>query len=125
MKKLLFVAITAVAIAFASCSKEAKLNRAIDGVWNVTKIDGTAIPADLSLTIEFSKEKKGKGTYKTTYTMGSVSSTDEGTYALDGDTKLILTDKGGDKDTLNVVTYTKKAIQFKDNGGTIIDAEKK
>jgi hypothetical protein len=125
MKKLLFVAITAVAIAFASCSKEAKLNRAIDGVWNVTKIDGTAIPAGFSLTVEFSKEKKGKGTYKTTSTFGSASDTDEGTYTLEGDTRIILADKSGDKDTLNVVTYTKKAIQFKDNGGTIIDAEKK
>jgi hypothetical protein len=125
MKKLLFVAVAAIALTFASCSKEAKLNRSIDGIWNVTKIDGVAIPTDFTLTVEFSKEKKGKGTYKTTSTFGSISSTDEGTYLLDGDTKIYLTDKDGGKDTLNVVTYSKSAIQFKDNDDTIIDAEKK
>jgi hypothetical protein len=125
MKKLLFVAVAAIALTFASCSKEAKLNRTIDGVWNVTKIDGVAIPTDFTLTVEFSKEKKGKGTYKTTSTFGSVSSTDEGTYELEGDTRIILADKDGLKDTLNVVTYSKSAIQFKSNDDTIIDAEKK
>jgi hypothetical protein len=124
MKKLLFVAVAAIALAFASCSKEAKLNRTIDGAWNVTKINNVAIPTGFALSIEFTKDKKGKGTYKSTSTFGGISTTDEGSYELEDDTKLYLTDKDGSKDTLTVVAYTKTTIQFKDGSDTI-DAEKK
>lgn len=124
MKKLLFVAVAAIALTFASCSKEAKLNRTIDGIWNVTKLNNVALPTGVAFSIEFSKDKKGKGTYKNSATFAGVTDVNEGTYLLDGDTKIYLTDKAGSKDTLNVVAYTKTTIQLK-SGDDTFDAEKK
>ena len=114
-----------VAVAAASCSKEAKLNKTMDGTWNVTKIDGAALPTGFAMSITYTKGKKGTGTYSSTTTITGIGTeTSTGTYELVDDVTVYSTDSDGIKDTLTVVTYSKTDIQFKANDGTTIDAVK-
>lgn len=119
MKKMLFVMLAVVAVVAASCSKEAKLNKTLDGTWNVTKIDGAALPTGMSMKITFVKGKKGVGTYTSVTTIpGFGTDTQTGSYELEDDTKLYMTPTGGTKDTTTVVSYSKTDIKFSSVSGT-------
>lgn len=109
MKKILF-ALFAVTVIVTSCSKEAKLNKRLDGKWNVVTYDGTALPSGASMSITFDKDKKGKGTYSMTQTFPpSPSYTDAGTYDLVDDATIyfLSSTAGSTQDTLNVASYSK------------------
>ena len=45
-----------------------------------------------SMTIEFTKDKKGKGAFTTKMTEGTLSESSTGTYVLTDDTKITMTD---------------------------------
>ena len=70
-----------VAFIVTSCTKAGKLNRRLDGEWNLVTYDGQALPAGATVVLQFSKEKKGKGTYTMTSNMPPApAETDNGTY---------------------------------------------
>lgn len=121
MKKGLVLMMLAVVFVLASCSKESKLNRKLDGKWNLTKVDGNALPSGSTSTITFTKDKKGVGTYSATYSIGGFSGTDTGTYTLEGDTKIkTKSNATGSTESVSTVTeYTKTTLKITDaDGGT-------
>jgi hypothetical protein len=127
MKKVLFMMVAVVALVAASCSKEAKLNKTMDGTWNVTKVDNADLPTGVSMSITFTKGKKGTGTYSSTTTItGLGTETSTGTYELVDDVTVYMLDNtaGSTRDTLTVMSYSKTDIKFKATDGTIIDAVK-
>lgn len=117
MKKVL-LSIFVIAVFAVSCSKENKLNRRLDGEWNVTTLGGTALPSGSSMTFKFEKDKKGKGSYTSVFSDGTTTETTTGTYDLEEDTKIYTTDSDGEKDTLVVVSYDKTSLKLTDVAGT-------
>lgn len=132
MKKFLFLSVAILAFVLGSCSKEAKLNRKLDGKWDVVTFSGLT-PASVGLTaftIEFTKDKKGKGAYTTTMTEGSVSETSTGTYELTDDTKITMTETptAGSTSTPDVSTitnYSKTDLTLTTSDNTVIVLKKK
>ena len=109
MKKILF-AVVAVALIVTSCSKESKLNKKLDGTWNVSTVDGTTLPSGASMSITFSKDKKGEGTYSMTQTLPPApAETDAGSYTLVEDETIYMTSStaGSTQDTITVTSYSK------------------
>ena len=94
MKKFLFLSVAILAFVLGSCSKEARLNRKLDGKWELTTEDGVAVAEEDKITVEFTKDKDGKGAV----TMASTSQgfALPGTYTLDKNEKITITaGKGG------------------------------
>jgi len=87
MKKIISV-LLGVAIMVASCSKEKKLNKRLDGEWEAVSYDGQTPVSGESIVLKFDKDKNGKGKYSFTYTVPSSSFTWGGTYELIDDTKI-------------------------------------
>lgn len=87
MKKFLFLSVAILAFVLGSCSKSSKLNRKLDGKWEIVSQGGVAVPAEDKMTLEFSKEKGGKGTVA----FGSDGFSIAGTYTLDKDEKITIT----------------------------------
>lgn len=116
----------AVAVIASACSKEKKLNRKLNGDWDIVTMDGTALPSGTTATISFDKDKKA-GTYVFTMTAGGVTDTENGTYELIEDTKIIMTENGStDKDTSLVASYSKSDLKITDTDGTFpIELKKK
>lgn len=118
MKKLLFI-LAAITIFATSCSKEAKLNRSLDGTWKVVSMGGESMDG-MSMSVTFEKEKAGKGTYSTkmTFEALNISETSTGTYELVDDVTLIMTDDeaGSETDSTTVVSYSKKELVLRPVG---------
>jgi hypothetical protein len=62
MKNLLFIALGLVLIS-TSCSKQKKLNKGIEGKWNLTQIEGVSITG-FTQTMEFKRFDKGHGDFE-------------------------------------------------------------
>lgn len=106
MKKILGI-IAVAALLLTACSKEKKLNRKIDGTWDIVSVDGTDVATlGFTGTIAFNKDKKA-GTFETKITGGGVTDTETGSYELVEDTQIIMTFSGGDKDTSLISSYSK------------------
>jgi hypothetical protein len=95
MKKVLSL-IVAITMLFASCSKERKLNKKLDGKWEVETIatDGVAISPSLfggSIVFEFSKDKRDTGDVTIRFTDGTDTQTRSGSYKLTKDEKVTIT----------------------------------
>jgi hypothetical protein len=93
MKKLMMIMVAATLV-LASCSKESKLNRKLDGSWDIVSlsVNGADQPmGTTTMVMEFVKDKKGVGTYTQTSTTNSVATVSTGTYVLTDDTKLTTT----------------------------------
>jgi hypothetical protein len=60
MKKGLLMLLIAVLAVASSCSKDAKINKRLDGEWKVVTIGGVA-PAEGEYTFHFTKEYKSTG----------------------------------------------------------------
>jgi hypothetical protein len=128
MKNLLFASAALVMLVLVSCSKESKLNRKIDGEWNIVTYDGAAMAEGQSMTITFTKDKKGVGTYKmvSVYPFGNstITTTDDGTYTLTEDTKMTMqstTDPENDPENITVMEYSKTDLKLSDSDGTIME----
>ncbi len=94
MKKLMMMMVAATLV-LASCSKETKLNKKLDGSWNAVSYSVNGVEQSMTgitMVMAFVKDKKGVGTYTQTMTMtGFPSSVETGTYDLTDDTMITLT----------------------------------
>ena len=116
----------------ASCSKESRLNRKLDGTWDVVSY-GTYTPASMELTafnIAFSKDKKGVGSYTTTMTSAAGTETGTGTYVLTDDTKITMTSTPvagytSTPDVNTITDYSKTDLTLTDADGVVIVLKKK
>lgn len=128
MKKLLTL-VVAVTMLFASCSKERKLNKKLDGVWNgVSMTDhgvSQTITAPASIVLTFGKDKKDNGTYSFVYGDGTFSVTDAGTYTLTDDKTITLTSPGSAPDVWTVTKYSKTDLTITDSDGDVYVFKKK
>jgi len=113
MKKFLFLSVAILAFVLGSCSKEAKLNRKLDGKWEITTVNSVAVPAADAYTITFTKDKKGKGAV--VYAQGAFSMT--GTYVLTDDTSITVT-MDGSADKTVVKEYSKDKLVLVDGTTT-------
>jgi hypothetical protein len=117
MKKGLLVLLVAVLAVVSSCSKDAKINRRLDGEWTVATIGGVAPEATESYVMKFIKEDKltGNGTF--TYTFMSQSYTDAFTYSvLDQKITLIL---DGTAEIFSVTKYDNDRMEMIDTDGDL------
>jgi hypothetical protein len=117
MKKGLLVLLVAILAVVSSCSKDAKINRRLDGEWTVATIGGVAPEATESYVMKFIKEDKltGNGTF--TYTFMSQSYTDAFTYSvLDQKITLIL---DGTAEIFSVTKYEKDRMEMVDTDGDL------
>jgi len=117
MKKGLLILLVAVLAVASSCSKDAKINRRLDGEWKVVTIAGDAPEMDESYTLKFIKEDKltGNGTF--TYTYMGQSFTDAFTYSvLDQKITLIL---DGTAEIWSVMKYEKDRMEMVDSDGDV------
>lgn len=117
MKKGLLMLLIAVLAVASSCSKDAKINKRLDGEWKVVTIGGIAPEIDESYTLKFNKEDKltGNGTF--TYTFMGQSFTDAFTYSvLDQKITLIL---DGTAEIWSVTKYEKDRMEMVDTDGDV------
>ena len=117
MKKGLFILLLAFLAVTASCSKDAKINRRLDGEWKVVSLAGLAPEANESYTFKFIKEDKltGNGTF--TYTFLSQSFVDAFTYSvLDQKITLII---DGTAEIFSVSKYEKDKMELVDSSGDV------
>jgi hypothetical protein len=124
MKKLITLTL-AVTMIFASCSKERKLNRRLDGDWTVSTDDGAALPAGESMTFSFDKDKKDDGKFTETYTDSSGSETYKGTYQLTKDDVITLKYDDNDMELLTVKDYSKTELTLTSSYGEALVLKKK
>jgi hypothetical protein len=117
MKKGLLVLLVAVLAVVSSCSKDAKINRRLDGEWNVVSIGGVVTEATESYTMKFIKEDKLTGNGTLTYTFMSQSFVDAFTYSvLDQKITLIV---DGTAEMLSVTKYDKDRMEMIDTDGDL------
>ncbi len=117
MKKGLFILLVAFLAVTASCSKDAKINRRLDGEWKVVSLAGLAPEANESYTFKFIKEDKLTGNGTLTYTFLSQSFVDAFTYSvLDQKITLIV---DGTAEILSVTKYEKDKMELVDSSGDV------
>jgi uncharacterized protein (TIGR03066 family) len=128
MKKVLSILAIAMLFIATSCSKEAKLNRKIDGEWNLVSVDGVAPEAGSSMTIKFEKDKKGTGAVTMTESGGGMSFAIPGTYTLTDDKTItmVLTFFGeSTTEIYSVSSYSKKELTMTDESKNVYKLTKK
>lgn len=131
MKKLLFVLIAA-AMVLASCSKENKLNKKLEGTWKLvsTSEDGVTVTAEsqgITSTTTFTKVDKESGTYSNSVIYLGMTYTTSGTYTLTDDTKITMTQTAPSTQAAEVSTineYSKTDMTLTDSDGTIVVLKK-
>jgi hypothetical protein len=117
MKKGLFILLVAFLAVTASCSKDAKINRRLDGEWKVVSLAGLAPEANESYTFKFIKEDKLTGNGTLTYTFLSQSFVDAFTYSvLDQKITLIV---DGTAEIFSVTKYEKDKMELVDSSGDL------
>lgn len=102
MKKLMMM-LVAVTLIFASCSKEAKLNRKLDGEWNVETIDGITM-SGYTMVFEFEKDKKEGDVTITATQAGESPEIYKGTYKLTKDDIITMTLIDGTSSEIYIAT---------------------
>jgi hypothetical protein len=121
MKKGLLVLFVAIIAVVSSCSKDAKLNRRLEGEWKTTSIDGQTMAeyfgGDVSITWKFEKEDKLTGSGSTTYSIMGEQETYPFTYTIK-DEAITLT-ANGVSDIFSVTTYDKDKIEMVDEDGYV------
>jgi hypothetical protein len=118
MKKSLFILFIFSALLY-SCSKDAKINRRIDGEWKVSSIGGESLPTNESSTFKFSKDKKttGSGTYTFTDTFEPSTISLPFTYTI-GSEKITLVILGS-SEVLIVNKYEKDNLELIDSDNNL------
>ena len=118
MKKLLSLLIAA-SLIFTSCSKERKLNKKLDGKWDGIMVSNGFYASKLSdlnisISFEFSKDKKNNGDVLITYTDDTGTTLLQGTYKLSKDEKITITSNNGVND-FEVIDYSDSEMTVKGN----------
>lgn len=130
MKKLIFPAFALlVLITAASCSKESKLNKKLDGTWSLDNNSKTTLGLPSTAVFEYTFTKDGDGgTFKNYVKFDflgfPVEDTVLGTYTLIKDEQIVLsvTESGlTEKDTVNITDYsaTNMTWSVKDSTNTV------
>lgn len=88
-KNVLFLIIT-VLLVLSSCTKAARVNKKIDGEWNVETIGGESLSQGDKYVFKFEKDKGGKGAFTLTMTYTGGSDVEVGNYILEDDKYLYL-----------------------------------
>jgi hypothetical protein len=90
MKKNVFLFMMATLFILSSCSKAAKVNKKIDGEWNVESIGGQSLDPGETFVFKFEKDKAGKGSFTITTSYQGNSDTEIGNYILEDDQYIYL-----------------------------------
>ena len=123
MKKYLFILLAIVVTTITSCSKDAKINRRIDGEWQVKTIGGSPLGSDESYVFKFIKDKKLTGDGTVTYTDDFDSDVEPFTYSV-SDQKITFVFNGY-AEVLTVLKYEKEKLELMDFDGEVWTLEKK
>ena len=113
MKKILFPVVAFVLLlTAASCSKESKLNKKLDGTWTLDNSSKTTLGLPSTAVFEYTFTKDGDGGtfrnyFKFDFLGFPVEDTLTGTYTLIEDEKIVLTESGTtEKDTISITAYS-------------------
>ncbi len=117
MKKSLFILLAVVATVIASCSKDAKINRRIDGEWKVVSIGGASLDAGETITFKFAKDTKLDGDGTLTWTDIFGSDVTAFTYTVSSGKITMM--YSGYADILTVSKYERKKIELIDSDSEI------
>lgn len=117
MKKGLLVLLVAIIAVVSSCSKDAKINRRLDGEWKVVTIGGVAPEVSESYSFKFTKVDKLNGTGTFTYTFLTESFTEPLTYSVLDEKITIIIDS--EIEIFTVATYEKDRMELIDTDGDI------
>lgn len=117
MKKVLFMMLAIVATFITSCSKDAKINRRIDGEWQVKSIGGVAMGSDESYVFKFNKDKKLTGDGTLTYTDSFGTDAVPFTYTVSDQKITIVAD--GTAEVLTVSKYEKDKVELIDSNSDV------
>jgi len=118
MKKGLLILLVAVLAVASSCSKDAKINRRLDGEWQVVTIGGLLPEFGWWYTFKFIKEDKltGKGTLRVKY-FDSINIPSTFTYSvLDQKTTLVF---DGTAEIWLVTKIEKNRMEMVDSDGDV------
>ena len=119
MKKSLFILLfILVSLTFSSCSKDAKINRKIDGEWNVVTIGGEPLDVNTSYVFKFIKDKKLTGDGTLTETWGTSTYVSPLTYSV-ADEKIICV-LDGYAEVLSILTLEKDKLELIDSDNTLL-----
>jgi hypothetical protein len=121
MKKVLFMMLAIVATLITSCSKDAKINRRIDGEWQVKSIAGVAMGSDESYVFKFNKDNKLTGDGTATYTDSFGTDSAPFTYSVADQKITIVAD--GVASIFSVSKYVKDKLELidEDNDVWVLD----
>ena len=112
MKKIAMILAVGL-LTLTACSKEKKVNKRLDGSWNMTAENGVAPEKGSSLVLEFNKDKKeGEGVSTYTDSKGNVTTT---TFSYTLDNNVLTTSNG----SYTVTTYTKDNLTLVSTNGTL------
>ena len=121
MKKVLSIIAIAILFIATSCSKEAKLNKDLNGEWNLISVNSQVInPLFSGIILKFEKTHKGTGKFTQIYTetKSGISNikTTNGTYSLSKDNIITLIDDTGYVEKYNVTSYDKTNLTYTQDG---------
>lgn len=102
-----------VAVVMVSCSKDAKINRRIDGEWRVVSIGGLPLESDETIIFNFDKENRTSGDGSLSWTNEFGTEVSAFTYSVN-DQKITMT-LDGTTEVLTVTKYDKDDLQFSDS----------
>ena len=121
MKKGLLVLFVAIIAVVSSCSKDAKLNRRLEGEWKTTSIGGETIAEyygdDVSFTWKFEKEDKLTGSGSYTISGLGYQESEPFTYTIKDEAITLTID--GDNAIFSVTTYDNDKIEMVDEDGDL------
>jgi len=123
--KNLFLGFVAIAMIFASCSKEYTLNNQLNGSWDLSTLDGNAVTSGFK-TLAFAKASDTKGTLVMTTVYGILTTTESFSYVLESDTKITWTPTGaGNVQVYTVVSHSASGLTLQDANAHIWVLKKK
>lgn len=109
-----------VAFAITSCSKEAKINKKLEGTWVATTYDGVAVTTGFGYEVTFNKDEKNTGTGSYIVSLfGVPSSPIAFSYVLNEDKMTYTETVSGTVGTYTITTYTDEELQWTDADGKI------
>lgn len=120
----MFVFIAATTMLLASCSKENKLNKKLEGSWELVSttengVTTTAAASGYTNTMTFTKVEKNSGTWTSSSVYMGVTYTSSGTYTLTEDTQITITQTAPSAGTPSVSTVT----EYSKTDLTVIDSD--
>jgi hypothetical protein len=113
MKKGLIMFMAVIFIAVTSCSKDAKINRRIDGDWKVVSIGSEVLTSEYALTMSFKKDEKKNGSGTFTETYDGINESTAFTYNVADEKISLIVD--GYAEILTVKTYEKDKLELIDS----------